>query len=445
MKKIGLFIGLMFTLTSTTYAQKVWSLEECINYALENNIQIKQSKLQIDDKDIRLNTSKNSRLPSVSGSLGGNMFFGRGPSRDGTYTDNTQTNASIGLNVSVPVYEGSRIKNEILTAELNLKATVEDYAKAKEDLSLNITSFYLQVLFNKEIVKVAEKQCELSRSVVERSKILFENGRESEDKYYESLSLLAKDELALTEAKVQHSLNLLDLAQALNFESAEGFEVNTPVIDSLGGEYLADIISAKEVYEKAVKERPQVLAEELRLKSFEQQLKVVKSAFYPRISFGAGYNNSYYYSFAGGVNNTQFIQQMRRNGNETIGLTISVPIFNKLATRNQVRLANLSIKNQTLELEDAKIKLNKEIEKSYFNADASRQKYTSASEALKAAAIAFKYEEQKSLAGSSTIFDYNDSKTRYIRAESERIRAKYEFIFNKKILDFYYGIPLTQN
>lgn len=444
MKKIMLPIAFLFVFSASAFAQKEWTLKECIDYAIENNIQLKQTELQVEQREINLNTSENSRLPSLNASMGANMFFGRGPSRSGVYTDNTQTSSSMSINASAPIYQGSRIKNEIIMNEINLKSVISDYESAKDDLSLNITSLYMQVLFNKEMAKVLEQQVKLSEGVVDKTKILLDNGRAAENDYYEALSLLAKDKYSLKNTQTQLALYLLDLAQALNFSDTQNFDVVAPQIDSLNTEFLDNLMPSAEVYQRAVDIRPEIKSEELRLASSEQQLKVTKSYFLPSINLSVGYSNSYYYSFMEGATNSLFMEQMRRNGSETIGLSVSIPIFNRFATRNQVKLAKINIKNQNYALENAKQSLRKEIDKAYYNADASRENYVAADEAMKASELAFKYEKLKMEAGKSTIFDFNDSKTRLVSSVSDMVKAKYQFLFNKKILDFYYGIPLAK-
>lgn len=445
--RIKLFIiatAVLLLSCSNGFAQKKWTLKQCIEYAIDNNIQVQQSELAVKQGEIQLNTSKNSRLPSLSASLGGNMAFGRGTSRTGETVDNSQFSSSFSANLNVPIYEGSRIRNTILVNELNLKSSIQRYERTKEDLSLNIVSLYMQILFSQELLMVAESQLTLSETFVERNKVLYENGRVPESEYYESVSLMARDKLTVTEANNALILKLLDLAQALNMPNADGFDIVPPSIEEIDKQRILGLTPASEIYEVAVRTRPSVLSEEFRLLSYEQSLKVAKSAYYPNISAGAGYGNSYYNSFGSSMPNTSFINQMETNGNENIGVNISIPIFNRFSTRNRVRLANIDINNQTLALRNVKLNLQKEIEQSYYNAEASRRKYEASHEAMKAAEIAFKYEEQKSLSGRSTIFDFNDSKTRLVQAESELLSAKYEYLFNKKILDFYYGIPLTK-
>ena len=442
-KKIvfGVMLSALFTSAS---AQKQWSLSDCINYAIENNIDIQKDAVYNSQGVISLQNAKNERLPTLNATLGGNMYFGRGPSRDGTYTDNSQFSSSAGLSLGATVYEGSRIKNNIISREFDLKSSIANYEGAKEDLSLQIVSMYMQILYNKELYAVSKEQVVLSTSFMERSKILFEGGKVSEGDYFESVSVLSKDKLTMTETSSQLQLSLLTLSQALNIESVEGFDIMTPVIDSSNNNISSELSSSKEVYDFAVENRPQVEGAELRLSSLEYQLKVARATGLPRLGFSAGYNNSYFHSFTNGTTNTVFSEQMRRNGSQTMGLSLYIPIFNKFATKNQRKMAELNIKNQNLEIRNVKLKLLKEIEQAYQNAKLSQERYLASLESLKSSRVAFEYAKYKADEGRSTVFDFNDSKTRLIRSESELIRAKYEFMFNKKILNFYSGISLVR-
>ena len=434
----------MMTISLSVFAQKQWTLKDCIDFAIENNIQIQQNKLSIEEGDLRLNTSKNSRLPYIGADLGGSTYFGRSLSRDGVYVDQNQVSTNFGVSMQLPVYEGSRIKNEILSRELDLKSIIASYNNAKEDLSLNITSMYVSILYNKELLVVAKNQAAQSIEMSDKSKILFDSGRISESEYYESLSVLANDKLLVVESSNRLTLSLLDLAHVLNLENHVNFDIAIPSIDGVAAETFAKLIPADEIFRYAVDLRPNILSHEYKLQSMEKDLKVAKSAYMPRISFNAGYNTGYYYSFSDGAVNQPFGNQLDINGRESVGVNVSIPIFNRLQTRNNVRMTEVGIKNQNLVLKDTKQKLQKEIELAYQNATSSKENYFASFEALRAAKIAFDFEKNKADAGRSTIFDFNDSKNRLTRAESELARAKYQFLFNKKILDYYYGIPLTK-
>lgn len=419
-----------------------WDLNKCIQFAQENSIAVQQYANQVDNAGIDLNTAQNSRLPSLGANIGSTMYFGRSQSRSGIYTNNSQLSGNLGLSTSVPVFQGFKINNNIAAGKLDLGAAVKDMERAKESVALNITALYLQVLFNKELVGVAVRQLELSTLLLERSRVLVESGKNPESLLYESQSLKANDELTLTQSRNNLAISLLDLSQALNRESAEGFDVVEPNFDNLSpnASMVGDVSS---VYDYAVATKPQIKAEQLRVESSEKSLSIARANFYPTVSFSAGYGSSLYKSYADGVLNDNFMSQLKNNGNEYFGLSLNIPIFNRNASRNQVRTARLRIDNQQLALLEAKQKLRKEVEQAHYSANAAYAKYLSAGTAFESASVAFNYEQQKSELGRSTIFDYNDARTRMEKAESDLIQAKYEFIFQTKIIDFYAGQPLA--
>lgn len=430
--------------SATVYGQQTesWTLQKCIDYAIENNISVKQVQINSENQEIRLNTARNSRLPAVNASLGQNASFGRGPGRDGTTVDHTQLSTSLGASANVTVFEGMRIKQDIAGRNFDFQAALKDLERAREDVSLNITSLYLKVLLNKELVKVAENKVELSRQQLERSEVLVKNGRNPESDLYESKALLANDEMSLTQSRNTLLLSLLDLSQALNLDDKEGFDIQTPDLGAITLASMSRLESPTTVYDYAVGNRPRILAEKLRLKSSEKALLSARTGLYPSISLGGGYSNGYYFSIYEGARNAAFFNQLKNNGSEYIGLSINIPIFNRLTTRNNIRMARNSIRIQELAITEAQQSLRKQIEQSYYSADAAYQQYLSAEKSLDAARVAFRFQKEKADAGRSTIFDYNDAKTRMEKAESDMVQAKFNFIFYKKILDFYAGHPL---
>lgn len=417
--------------------EQPWSLETCIEYAQKNNISVQQRALQAEDSRVQLSTARYSRLPNLNASLGADASFGLSPSSNNVYISSNRISGSLGASTSMPIFEGLRINKQIKGAKLNLEAAMQDMERAKEDVAVNVMTLYLQVLFNKELVGVAESQLELSTQQTERSRELVANGKKPESTLYESEALQANDAMNLTQARNQLVLSLLDLSQALNRPSAAGFDVEMPHLDSLTLEAMHDLGNPQAVYDYADANRPVILAERLRLRSSENSVKIARSALYPSISLSAGYSTGLYDNTGEG-----FWDQFRHNSREYVGLSLNIPIFNRRATRNNIRSAYLSMRSQELALTEAQQNLRKEIEQAYYNADAAYAKYRASETALHSARVAFAYERQMSDAGRSTIFDYNDARNRMEKAESDLIQAKYEFIFRSKILDYYRGIPI---
>ena len=407
-----------------------WSLDDCIGYALANNIDVQQRALQVEQNEVELSTAKYSRLPDLNASIGGDASFGRVLSSDNTYKDNNQTSGSLNISTSIPVFQGMRINRQVKGGKLDLAAAMQDLERAREDLSINVMTLYLEVLYNKELADVAERQLALSTLQATQSRELVAAGKQPESARYESEALQAKDQLSL-------QLALLNLSQALNRESAAGFDVVVPELDSVTLASLHRLGTADEVYNYAAENRPHIKAERLRLESSENSVLIAKSALYPSISLSGGYGTGVY-----SADSDKFWAQMRHNSREYVGLSMNIPIFNRRATRNNIRSAQLSARSQRLALTEAELALRKEIEQAWYNADAAYSKYRSAGVALASAKVAFAYEQRKAESGRSTIFDFNDAKTRMEKAESELVQAKYEFVFRSKILDFYRGRPL---
>lgn len=415
-----------------------WTLEECIRHAQEHNIEVQQQALTIEQRNVELSTARFSRLPDLNAAVGYNASFGRGTSADNIRKTETLQTGSFDLSASMPLFEGLRINRQIKGGKLDLAAAAEDLERIREDVAIRVMTRYLEVLYNKELVGVAERQLALSSQQAARSRELVAAGKQPESALYESRALEANDFLALTEARNNLSLALLDLSQTLNRESAAGFDVAVPRLDSVALASLHRLGSAAAVYDYAVQYRPRIRSERLRLESTENAVRIARAALYPTLSLRGGFGTGIYSTM-----DMDFWPQFDKNRNEFVGLSLGIPIFNRRATRNNIRTAKISVRNQRLALLNAEQTLRKEIEQAWVNADAAYAKYGAAEKALASARVAFDYEQRKAEAGRSTIFDFNDAKTRMQKAEAELAQARYEFVFRQKILDYYRGEPLT--
>ena len=284
---------------------------------------------------------------------------------------------------------------------------------------------------------MAERQLALSTQQAARSRALAAAGKQPESAVYESDALEAKDRLTLTQARNDLRLALLDLSQALNRESAAGFDIVEPALDSMTLASLHRLGSVEDVYAYAAENRPHIRAERLRLEGSEHSVAVARADLYPSLSLSGGYGTGIY-----SADKDKFWAQMRHNSREYVGVSLDIPIFNRRAARNNISKAQIAVRSQQLAVTEAERDLRKQIEQAWYNADAAYAKYHSAEAASASAKVAFAYEEQKAEAGRSTIFDFNDAKTRMEKAESEAVQAKYEFVFRSKVLDFYRGKPL---
>ena len=427
----------LFTLHSFAQQAKEWSLTDCVQYALAHNLNIKQQEDNVKLQEISLSTSKNSRLPDLNGSISENFSFGRALTSDNTYMNRNTNSTNFSLGTSVPLITGGRIPADIKMRKLNLQAALQDYEHARENISLTVTSAYLEAIYQKDLVQVAERQVELSQAQVHRMELLFENDKASEAELSQIRATLANDELSLTQQQNTYMLALLDLSQLLELETPEGFDVARPLVESVKGDELP---SPDLVYNEAVGIKPQIQAEQIRLQSAEKNIQLAKSALYPTLHFSAGLGSSYYKT--SGYEALGFGRQLKDNFNQYLGFSLSVPIFNRLATRNSVRSARVQVHAQEIKLEQSKKQLYKEIQQAYYNAVAAGRQCESSDEALKSANTAFELTQRKYENGKATATEYQDAKTKYMRAESQQIQSRYTYLFRKKILNFYRGVEL---
>lgn len=420
-----------------------WTLENCIRYAQEHNITLKQREQDERQREVELHTSRFSWLPDLNAGLSQSFDFGRSPSRTGVITDQNSANTTFNLNLTMPLFDGLRTPNDIAAKKLNLKAATESLNKAREDLAVNIASYFLQVLYNRELESIARLQVDFSTKQVEQTKALVDAGRQPLSELYNIKAQLAEDEVSLTEATNNVRLALLDLAQSLELERLEEqFDVSAPEIDDPVERYMSSILPPDDIYNRALAIKPQIREQEYLLQGLQKQLRVAQAAYYPQLSFGASYSNGYYHYYTGDVESLPLSDQLNQNGRKTIGFTLSIPLFNRFATRNAVRSARISILNQQLAMDDTKKTLYKEIQQAYFNATAAQEKYRSSEKSVLAAREAFSYAENKYNAGKSTVYELNEAKTQYAKSLASEAQAKYEYVFRVKILEFYAGEEL---
>lgn len=428
-----------FAVSVRSYAQETWDLEQCIDYAIAHNLTVKQREAARDQSEIDANTARWSRLPDLNGNASHSFNFGRSLQANNTYQRINTQSTGFGLSTSIPLFTGMQIPNNIALSKLNLQAAVADLDKAKEDVSVQVASAYLQALFNQELAKVAHEQVALSREMLVQKEAFFENGKASESEWLEAKARVAQDELSAVQADNNCGLSLLELTQLLELPSPEGFQIAIPDVRM---ELLAEnLVSPAEIYSQAVTAKPAILAAQYRLQGAARSIKIAQSGFYPQLSFGAGLSTNYYN--ISGRENAAFRPQLRDNFSQYLGFSLSVPLFNRLSTRNRVRSAKVEQLSLTWQLEEAKKSLYKEIQQAYYNAVNAKTQYQSSQTASEAAEASFRLMKEKYANGKANATEYNEVRTNWMKALSDCIQAKYEYLFRTKILDFYRGIPIT--
>lgn len=417
-------------------AQQKWDLQQCISHAQAHNIQLKQQAQVVKNQEISLNSARNNRLPGVDASASQSFNFGRGLTIENTYVNRNTLSTSFSTNASMSLYDGGQITRNIQVQKLQLEASMADLTRAQENLSLQVASVYLEVLFQEELLDVARKQCQLSQSQADRIKKLLDAGKAAESEWADAKALVAADEMSATQAENNYRLSLLTLSQLLELPSPEGFSVVKPELPAAVDVVLPlpDAIMAE-----AVGIKPEIKAGEYRVKSAERSILLAKTGYYPKLNLGAGLGTSYYKT--SGYETTSFGRQMKENFNRYIGLSLSVPVFNRLQTRNQIRSARVQLYTQQLALEQTRKDIYKEIQQAYYNAMAAQRQCQSAVAAEEASQAAFALTATKYENGQSTATEFQEAKIRLAKAQSDGLQARYSFFFRTKILDFYRGVP----
>ena len=428
---------LLGSLAASAQELKEWTLRQCIDYALANNITVKQQDVTRRQNEVELSTARNSRLPNLSASASQNWSFGRGLTSENTYSNQNTSSTSLSLGTSVPLFTGFRIPRTIELNKLNLEAATADLDKARDDVSVQVAQAYVQILYDLELCDVAQRQIDIDSMQVERLREMYRTGKASGVEVAQQEATLAQSRLTLTQADNDYHMALLSLAQLLELSTPEGFAIVRPDTASIAIADAAALPLPDEVFQEALAFKPEVKAESLRLKGSEVNIKLAQSALWPTLSFSAGLGSNYYTT--SGIKTASFASQMRNNFSQYIGLSLNIPIFNRFETRNSIRTARLNRESQQLQLDNVKKNLYKEIQQAYYNAVAAKAQYESSAEATRSNKAAFDLTAAKYEYGKASITEFNEAKNNWLKAESDLARAKYEYMYGTSLIDFYRG------
>lgn len=430
-------VGLIFHFEYGYSQEKKWTLSECIDYAVTHNIEIKQSDNQIQNLKVEKNTLRNSFLPNLNAGASQNFTFGRSLNQNNTYEDSNIQNSSFSVTTEIPIFAGFKRTASIAQNRFDLLAAEANRELIENNLSLNVAGAYFQILLNKEIYRIALEQIQLTKEQEACTQLLIENGKAAESQLYDVRAQLADDELTATEAKNSLRLAFLELAQLMELKGHERFD-----IDSLGREIsVPDMLSPVNIYQYAVTCMPQIRQAYYTLQSKTKGIRIAKSRYYPTLSFAAGINTNYYDN-GSGLGET-FRRQLNNNMQKSLCFTISIPLFDRFSTRNQVRTARIDEDNARLSLENEKKQLYKNIEQAYTDAISAFEKYRSTTKAVAANQEAHRYAMEKYAAGKSTVFEYNEVKMKLANALSQQSQAKYTYLLKDRVLTFYSCSSLT--
>ena len=469
MKKHFLFlIATICTLSS--FSQKSWTLQECINRAKEENLDIKQAKLSVLSSEQQLLQSKLSLFPSLNG--GGSQGYNYGRTVDPYSNEFTNLNVktnNFSLSSSVTLFNGFQNINKVKRDNYEYMARKYDIEKVINDISLTVATDFLQLLFNKELVIMAEKQLEISFQQEERISKLVSAGQLAKGSLLETSSQVASEQLQLVKAKSQKAIALLNIKQLLEIEVNNNFEILVPA-NSLPKQN--KIPSTEEIYKSALEVFPNVKSAEYRLKSSDKSLAISRGGRSPRImlngSMGSGYSDARTritgidslgmmpsgYQLSSGENVlmpildfnseiTPFNQQLKDNFSQSLSFSLSIPLFNGWMTNSSIANAKIAVMSAQNDLQKTKNQLRKQAEQVRADVTAAEKQFQFAQKSAEALQESFTYNEQKFNEGMLNVYDYNDAKNKLIKTQSDLLQAKYDYLFKIKILDFFMGNPLT--
>ena len=425
----------------------IWDLPKCIAYAQENNIQINRSKLDIESVEQDELNSKASMFPSLNANVNQGFNFGTN-AFTGATTRGSQQFGNYNASLSFDVFRGLSKMKQIKQDQTDLMVNKLETDRMKNDIALNISTAYLQILFQKELLKVAIEQVDITAQQVDRIEKLFNAGGAPNSDLLDIKAQLANDELTNVQVENAMYLAYVDLVQLMQLpvEDQVGFDIEVPNLATY--EEQEFLITPGEVYTASLEVMPEVKRDRRSIESSELTHNVVKGNYWPSLVFSAGAGTRYNGNFLNDPlleesGTVPWGTQFNDNLNYSTTLTLRIPIYNGLNVRTSSQKAEISVRDAQFRYEQTKTDLEQAIQKAYYDARAARQKYFASEIAVDALVESFAYSQLKFEEGVINQVEYNQVKTNLTKAQSDLVQSKYDYIFRLKILDFYQGKPLT--
>ncbi len=438
MKQIALVVLLFVGFTAS--AQKKWTLQECVDHALQNNITILQGQNTILSNEQDIKASKGQFLPSVGANLGHTISLGNRELFPGQFVDRTDNSTNASINVSQTVFNGFRLTNLYKQSQLNLETSQLELNRIKDDISLNVVNAYLNVLFNIENLEIAQAQLEFTQKQLDQVKQLVDAGVQPSANIYDAQATLSNDVQNVTVAENNYQLALLTLSQLLQLPF-EGFDVEVINLDDPSAELMYD--NATPIVSYALQNRNEIKVAQKNIENSKLNTEISKSGFLPSVSFGYGFGSNVFYTNLYDTEDS-FFNQLNNQKGHRFTLNVNVPIFSQFQNKTNVAKAEIQEKNALLNLEQTKLNLESNVQRAFTDAKAAFRAYEAAKVSLEAQTIAFQNSQERYNIGAMNAFDLEQTRLRLVNAESSLINAKYDFIFKTKVLDFYLGKPITE-
>ena len=455
---------------------KKWTLEECVKYALQNNISIKQSELDSKNALIDKKGAIGKFLPSLNANASHSWNIGLNQDiTTGLLQNQTTQFTSAGANVGIDIYRGLQNQNNLRKANLSIMASKYQLVKMQEDVALNVANAFLQVLFNKENLKVQKQQLGINEKQLTRSEELVKAGSIPRGDLLDIKATVALNNQNITIADNALLISKLSLAQLLQLKDFESFDVVDDTVVGDENNILAQTPNV--IYEKALESKTELKIARTNLEIAQKNVEIAKGAFQPTLQGFYSFNSRVAYSdritgvipnvsnptsvvgFVEGTNQNvlspnftrvlgnpaPFFDQFSDNKGQSFGVQLSIPIFNGFSVHNNVERSKVSLEKSKIALEQQNLDLQRNVFTAFADAKGALNTYESAVIALEAREGAYNYATEKYAVGLMNSFDFNQSQTLLTNAQSEVIRTKYDYIFKIKILEFYFGIPIIKN
>ena len=464
--------SLLLSLTTLvlTAQDKAYTLEECVLMALDKNISIKQSELDIENAEIEKEDAIGSFLPRVNAQS--QHIWNNGLSQNitnGLIENLTTQFSSFGGNIGVTLFNGKQNINQLSRANLNLIARQYQLDDMKDDISLFVANAYLQVMFNRELAQVQRFQLEITKEDLERTKVRIQAGVLTQADIFDIEANLASQEQALVQAENNYRLSLISLAQLLLITDYENFQIADEDFEIP----FSDILSQKpkEIYEKALTIRNDIKLGVANIEVAKKDIEIAKGALMPSLTAFYNYNTRISYSdrfvetgnlietpigFVKGTGESVVTQcseraiaeplsfgtQFGQNDGHSYGVSLNIPIFNGSSVRNNIKRRKLNLKRIENQFEQTKLDLENTVNQAYLNTQGAVKFFEAAEKTLKARQEAFQIAQNRFDAGVMNSFDFIQAKQRYQISASDIVRAKFDYIFKLKVLEFYFGLKL---
>ena len=434
------FLITSFLITTLGFSQKKWTLEECVAHAIENNISIKKAEntLLINDEDIT--AAKGSFLPSLSGSASHSLSLGQSQLFEGSFVNRTSNSTNFGLRVSENIFNGFRTTYLYKQSKLNLETSKLELSRIQDDISLNVANAYLNVLFNKEQLETALAQFEFSKKQLSQVEDLVEAGTQPKVNIYDAEATLANDEQAATVAQNNYNLALLSLSQLLQVPYA-GFDVEVIEVDSPSEALLYNNVSP--ILDYAMENRSEIAIAEKNIENSQINTSISRAGYLPSVNFGYSLGANAFYTNSSNVIENPFFRQLETNLGHNFNLSVNIPIFSQFQNKTAVAKSLIQEENAKLDFQQAKLTLESNIQQAFNDAQAAFKTFEAAKKSLASQELAFENSQERFNIGAMNAFELEQSRVRYINAQSSLITAKYDFVFKTKVLDFYMGKTIT--